>query len=98
MPTFRLSPVAGTENDPAWEASTLKPQECWVSAEDESRARLELYKATFKMVKANPGQRKITKSPWLTRALTQCIPDKATFIPPGMLIAANGRKIDIFAL
>ena len=39
MPVYRLTPLKGTERNPLWRTSALRPHCLWVRAKDEFDAR-----------------------------------------------------------
>jgi hypothetical protein len=95
MPVYRLEPRNGDTLDPNWAASRLL-QGCWVLAESEQEARLNVTFATTVATKIEFGT-PIKASPWQFSDLTTCVIDKAPGRQPthGAVIAFSGRKFSI---
>lgn len=82
MPVFRLTPVEGTETDPLWRASSMRPYCVWIRAEDENKARSEVAKATaVAPLPEEPGQ----LAPWKNAGLVACEYDDSRTIAAGVI-------------
>ena len=93
MPTFMLEPIAGTENDPAWQGSTLKPGRCWVMAEREAGARQAVAGATLAMRAVAGRTPKPGYSPWQNPRLVACeaVTDWPPSLRPGIVVDDQER-------
>jgi len=79
MPVYRLTPVQGTEENPQWRASSIKPHCLWIVASDEHEARREVAKAT-----ACNGAFE-TLAPWKDTELVSCVYDDSKDLAAGII-------------
>jgi len=82
MPVYRLTPMKGTESNPLWRASSMRPQCLWVRAADEIDARRLVSKATRVLrsrKKAEQG------APWKEAKLVACEYDDSRDIAAGII-------------
>jgi hypothetical protein len=82
MPVYRLTPLNGTEQDPHWRASSMRPYCLWVHAADEGDARLQVAKATA--VAHDPGGPE-TDAPWNDADLVACEYDDSKNLAAGII-------------
>jgi hypothetical protein len=82
MPVYRLMPVAGTETNPQWRASTMRPYCLWVRADDEGEARCQAAQATAVM--HAPGEPDVP-APWCDAGLVHCNCDDTKSVAAGII-------------
>lgn len=82
MPVYRLTPVNGTESNPLWRASSMRPHCLWVRAKDEFDARRQVAMAT-----RVTRSRKETNlcAPWKEAALVSCEYDDSKDLAAGII-------------
>lgn len=82
MPVFKLTPVAGTETNPQWKASSMRPFCLWIRAADEQEARRAVARATTITdvpIEAEPV------APWRNRNLVECESDDEKDVAIGII-------------
>lgn len=82
MPVYRLTPMMGTESNPLWRASSMRPQCLWVRAEDEIDARRLVARATCALCSRQghePG------APWEEANLVACEYDESRDLAAGII-------------
>lgn len=82
MPVFKLTPVAGTETNPQWKASSIRPFCLWVRAADEQEARRAVARATTITdvpIEAEPI------APWRNHNLVECEFDEDKDVASGII-------------
>lgn len=95
MPIYRLDPVEGKEDDPNWQASTLRSNGCWVRAGSKMDARQKVNVATIIATERDP-RRPIATSPWMNPDLTICKKDEPGIeVPEGVVVTASGNRLPI---
>lgn len=94
MRTYRLEPIPGREDDRAWESSEIPPQVCWVLARNEDDARVKVHLATYKMIEAKFGRKKV-RPPWQDGSISKCVPDDSRAAPEDAIILADGEIFEI---
>lgn len=94
MPVYRLTPLKGSEMNPQWRASSMRPYCLWIRAEDEDDARLQVAKATALM----PGEPD-AEAPWRNSGLVACEYDDSKSPAEGIIYvrraAGNAPQADV---
>jgi hypothetical protein len=91
---YRLDPIEANKNSPHWLLSSVGSSACWVAAEDEDTARELVTRATVQACRATLGNDSPLQ-PWMHRDLAECTLDTAKGVPIGVVVVADGQRIDI---
>ncbi len=82
MPVYRLTPLKGTELNPLWRASSMRPHCLWVRAKDECDARRQVAKATAVPPSQNAAD---IRAPWREAELVACEYDDSRDLAAGVI-------------
>jgi hypothetical protein len=82
MPVYRLTPTQGTESNPLWRASSMRPHCLWVRALDEFDARRQVARATS-VLRSRKGAE--LGAPWNEAALVACEYDDSKDLAAGII-------------
>jgi len=82
MPVYRLTPLKGTERNPLWRTSALRPHCLWVRAKDEFDARRLVALATS-MERAPKSAEHC--APWQQPSLVACEYDDSRELAAGII-------------
>lgn len=89
MPVYRLTPLKGTETDPQWRASSMRPHCLWVRASDEFDARHLVARATA--IDA------ACEAPWTDAELVACEYDDSKILADGIIYVRRYPSIGVNA-
>ncbi len=87
MPVYRLTPRKGTEGNPLWRASSMRPHCLWVQAKDEIDAR---HLVTMATVVQRSRKRSDRSAPWKEAKLVACEYDDSRDLAAGIIYVRNG--------
>lgn len=84
MPVFRLTPLQGTELNPQWRASSMRPYCLWVRAKDELDARSQVATATAVVADI--------EAPWKNAGLVACEYDDSKNLADGIIYVRRNAQ------